>query len=222
MAQGSLGGYRFEFCPSLHGTGAARLLVELQVPGEHNVRNALAALAVADQMRLPLPKAVEALSEFKGAERRFEVRGEAGGVTIIDDYAHHPTEIRATLAAARMRYPGREIWAVWQPHTYSRTIALMDDFASALKQADHIIVTEVFASREAPRTDFSSTQVVRKIDHPDAHYSPDLAHAAVSLLARLHSGDVLVVLSAGDADQISTNVLAALQERSHPNVHLES
>jgi UDP-N-acetylmuramate--alanine ligase len=201
----SLPGRKFELHPA----------VNLRVPGKHNVQNALAALAVAHQMQLPVEEACRALSEFTGTGRRFEVRGEVNGITVIDDYAHHPTEIRATLLAARERYPGRILWVVWQPHTYSRTRTLLADFVYAFKQADHVIVSDVFAAREQPPEDgFSSLQVVTAMQHPDARYIPDLPQAAAYLVDRLVRGDVLLVLSAGDADQLSTDVLEQLKERS--------
>ncbi|MDO8942152.1 MAG: UDP-N-acetylmuramate--L-alanine ligase, partial [Desulfobacterales bacterium] len=114
--------------------------IELQVPGLHNVRNALAALALTHRLHLSLETAAAALGEFSGTARRFDLLGEAGGVTIYNDYAHHPTEIRTTLAAARQRHPNRRIWAVWQPHTYSRTRALFTEFANAFADADLVIV----------------------------------------------------------------------------------
>ena len=122
--------------------------VKLQVPGEHNVMNALGALAVADLLGLSLTEAALALGDFRGTSRRFDVRGEADGVLIVDDYAHHPTEIRSVLAAARTRYPQRNIWALWQPHTYSRTLTLQSDFVQSFGDADQVLVTEVYAARE--------------------------------------------------------------------------
>ncbi|MEW6092625.1 MAG: UDP-N-acetylmuramate--L-alanine ligase [Chloroflexota bacterium] len=187
--------------------------VSLQVPGHHNVRNALAVLTVVHLLGLDLAKAAQALADFQGTGRRFEVRGEAGGVTVIDDYAHHPTEIRATLAAARLRYPGRRLWAVWQPHTYSRTQALFDEFTRAFGDADEVLVTEIYASREA-KQDFSSRQVVEAMSHPAAHFSGELEETCRTLVSKLRPGDVLLVLSAGDADTVSETVLGALQERA--------
>ena len=195
-----------------------RPAVSLQVPGEHNVRNALAALSVAHLLGLQLDKAAQALAEYKGTGRRFEVRGESGGIVVIDDYAHHPTEIRATLAAARQRYPGHRLWALWQPHTYSRTRMLADDFAHAFEQADQVIVTAVYASREAPPSDgFSSLRVAEAMPHPGKHFAFTMSEATMLLLEYLDPGDVLLVFSAGDADQISTQVLEALQrmEENH-------
>jgi UDP-N-acetylmuramate--alanine ligase len=189
--------------------------VRLQVPGRHNVQNALAALAVAHQMHLPVDQAGTALSEFRGTGRRFEVRGEIKGITVIDDYAHHPTEIRATLSAARMRYPDNKLWVVWQPHTFSRTRMFFNDFVAAFEQADHVLVTEIYAAREKqPDDGFSSRQVVAAMTHPDVRYISDFSQAAMFLVDKLRPGDVLIVLSAGDADQISTKVEVLLKERS--------
>jgi UDP-N-acetylmuramate--alanine ligase len=180
--------------------------VVLQVPGRHNVSNALAALAVARSLGLDLGQAALALGQFTGTGRRFEVRGEVDGVTVVDDYAHHPTEIRATLSAARSRYPSSRIWAVWQPHTYSRTRTLFEDFIHAFGDADRVLVTEVYAAREAPQ-DFSSRQLVEAMPHPSAQFIPGLQEVSHYLLSNLRPGDVLLVLSAGDADQVSTDVL---------------
>ena len=184
--------------------------VELQVPGWHNARNALGALTVTQILDLPLADAAQALGQFTGTRRRFEVLGEANGIVIVDDYAHHPTEIRATLAAARTRYPSRRIWAVWQPHTYSRTRTLFNEFVAAFADADEVIVTEIFAARE-PKQDFSSKQVVEAMSRP-AHFIAGLTEVSNYLIKNLHPGDALLVLSAGDADQISTTVLTHLKE----------
>ena len=190
--------------------------VALQVPGRHNVSNALAALAVISLLNLPLVGAARALEQFKGAGRRFEVKGEAGGVTVIDDYGHHPTEIRATLSAARSRYPGRRIWAVWQPHTFSRTQMLFNEFTHAFGDADKVVVTEVYAARE-PKQDYSSERVVRSMSHPSVHFVAELKDVSNYLIVNLHPGDVLLVFSAGDADQVSAQVLASLQESEAQN-----
>lgn len=185
----------------------------LQVPGEYNVRNALAGLSVAHQLGLPLEQAAQALAEFRGTGRRFEVRGEFSGIVVIDDYAHHPTQIRATLAAARHRYPAHRLFALWQPHTYSRTRMLADEFAHAFDQADRVIVTEVYPSREAPPPDgYSSLRVAEVMEHPGKHFAHTLAEATMLLLEYLAPGDVLLVFSAGDADQVSAQVLEALRK----------
>lgn len=190
--------------------------VTLQVPGEHNVRNALAALAVAHALGCPLAPAVQALGTFNGTGRRFEVIGEPQGITLIDDYAHHPTEIRATLSAARSRYAGRRIWAVWQPHTFSRTRSLLHEFAGSFDLADEVIVTEVYAARES-NPGFSSSEVVAAMRHPSAQFVPGFAEVTAHLLNNLRRGDVLLVLSAGDADQVSAQVLRGLQEKEIAN-----
>jgi UDP-N-acetylmuramate--alanine ligase len=197
----------FTFRATILGESAK---VELMVPGKHNVLNALAALTVARQLDLPLPDVAQALGQFAGTGRRFEVRGEAKGITVIDDYAHHPTEIQATLAAARYRYPHSPIWVVWQPHTYSRTQMLLNDFANSFGNADEVIVTEIYPARE-PKQGFSSRKVVDAMQRP-AHYIAGLSEVSQYLITHLHPGDVLLVLSAGDADQVSTEVLAHLKE----------
>jgi UDP-N-acetylmuramate--alanine ligase len=200
----------FSFSASVLGKPA---MVELQIPGKHNVLNALAALTVTQLLGLPLAEAAQALGEFSGTGRRFEVRGEANGVVVIDDYAHHPTEIQATLAAARFRYPRSPLWVVWQPHTYSRTKTLLEDFANSFGTADEVVVTEVYPARE-PKQDFSSKQVVEAMPRL-AHFIAGLPEVSNYLITHLRPGDVLLVLSAGDADQVSTNVLARLKEIHH-------
>lgn len=184
--------------------------LRLQVPGRHNVLNALATLVVAGRLGVDFNPAREALEEFRGMGRRFEVRGEANGVTVVDDYGHHPSEIRATLAAARARYPGRVLWAVWQPHTYSRTRALLDEFAGAFADADHVVVTDIYASRERDTLGVSGDAVVARMRHPDARHIGAQAAVADDLLGRLRAGDVLLVFSAGDGPVISERVLAGL------------
>ncbi len=202
------GGFDFEATSNLFPQRAT-IPVSLQVPGRHNVQNALAALAVAGLMGLPPHEAAEALSEFRGTGRRFEVLGEVNEIVIVNDYGHHPTEIRATLAAARDRYPGRRLWAIWQPHTYSRTRALFDQFVRAFDQADQVIVTEVYASREA-RQDFTSAEVVASMRHPAVRFVPDLEQVTRYLLTHLRPGDVMIVFSAGDADRVAEQVYAGL------------
>lgn len=208
----ALGGFTFDAVVRLSGLVQYISTIELRVPGLHNVRNALAALTIAGLMNLTLKEAALSLGKFTGTGRRFEVKGEANGIIVIDDYAHHPTEIRATLSAARARYPGKRIWACWQPHTYSRTQTLFDEFVISFNDADEVVVSEVYAAREA-RQDFSAQQVVKAMRHPAAHFVASLDDIQEFLLAKLRPGDVLLVLSAGDADQVSRQVLAALQQR---------
>jgi UDP-N-acetylmuramate--alanine ligase len=184
--------------------------VSLQVPGIHNVQNAIAALAVTDQLAVSVAEAAKALASFRGTGRRFEIVGESRGVTVISDYGHHPTEIKATLSAARSRYPGREIWAVWQPHTYSRTKLLVEAFVCSFEDAHNVLVTEVFPAREPIDLEYSAKQVVEAMTHSNVHFIPVLSDTVDYLTHHLKVGDVLIVFSAGDADQICTQVLAAL------------
>ena len=184
--------------------------IQLDIPGEHNALNAAAALAALNEAAFPLEPAIRALRKFSGTGRRFDIQGIEKGITIIDDYAHHPTEIRSTLSAARCRYPDSPIWAVWQPHTYSRTRELMDEFVHAFSDCNHVIVTEIYRSREKVQ-DFSSREVVDLMQHPDVRQIAELKDVSVYLCDHLRSGDVLLVLSAGDADQISRDVLTYLK-----------
>jgi UDP-N-acetylmuramate--alanine ligase len=206
------GGFDFEVTTNLGIKDSSPVHVSLQVPGTHNVRNALAVLAIVGVLGLSAEAAAQALGEFTGTGRRFELRGEVDGIKIFDDYAHHPTEIRATLAGARARFPRARIWAVWQPHTYSRTKTLFLDFARAFKDADEVIVTEVYAARE-PRQDFTSAEIVSAMPHFSARYLKTLPEVTEYLLAQLKPGDVVLVLSAGDADQVCADVLRGLKER---------
>jgi UDP-N-acetylmuramate--alanine ligase len=210
LVPNQLGGFTFN--ASVLGVPVS---VGLQVPGRHNVSNALAALTVARLLDLPLDGAARALGSFRGTGRRFELRGESNDVLVIDDYAHHPTEIRATLSAARSRFPERRIWAVWQPHTYSRTQALFDQFTRAFEDADEVIVTEIYAAREASQ-EYSSLQVVEAMQKKPVHFIPGLKDVSNYLVSHLRPGDALLVLSAGDADQVSTDVLARLKKEGGP------
>lgn len=185
----------------------------LQLPGRHNLSNALAVTALMHLLGMPPNKVAEALASFSGTVRRFELRGESNGVTIIDDYAHHPTEIKATLSAARSRYAGRRIWAVWQPHTFSRTQALLEDFCAAFDDADQVLVTEIYPAREKPGS-FSASQVVERMAHPAVRFTPTLAETSRHLLQHVQPGDVVLVLSAGDADRIGGEVLQGLEKQA--------
>jgi UDP-N-acetylmuramate--alanine ligase len=187
--------------------------VSLQVPGEFNVLNALGALVVVDLLGLDVERAAKSLQEFSGAGRRFEVLGEAGGVLVIDDYGHHPTEIKATLAAARARYPKRRLWAVWQPHTYSRTQLLLAEFGTSFKDADQVIVTKVYAARETLPDGFSHKQIVDAIKNRKTHLVRELDETAGFLLEKVKPGDVVIVFSAGDAVEISALLYSTLKQR---------
>jgi UDP-N-acetylmuramate--alanine ligase len=187
-------------------------LVRIRLAGLHNVSNALAAIAVAEFLHIDFNVARNALSEFTGIGRRFEVKGEAHGITVIDDYAHHPTEIRATLAAAKRRYAGHPVWAMFQPHTYSRTRALLNEFAGAFTDADHVLVTDIYRSREVPDESVNAKQLVARMSHPDARYVPALPDAVKALLAEVKPGDILITLGAGDGNVVGEKVLEGLRK----------
>ena len=175
-------GYRFQAVKN----GQPLVEVSLQVPGQHNVSNALSALIVAEELELDLKACAQALQDFRGSGRRFEIMGEAQGVLVVDDYGHHPTEIKATLSAARARYPQKRIWAVWQPHTYSRSLQLLDAFGAAFPDADQVIVTKVYAAREQIPAGFTHQQILDAIQHPAARLSPEMMETADLLLDEVH------------------------------------
>lgn len=182
--------------------------------GGHNVANALAALAMADLCGVPPGVAVEALAGFDGVRRRLELRGQVGGVAVYDDYAHHPTEIAATLAAARLRAEGR-LWCVFQPHTYHRTRAFLDDFAVALAAADVAVLVDVYLppGRERDTLGVSSRDIVVRMPEGAARYIPDLAEAAAFVGQRAAAGDLVLTMGAGSVTRAAEWVLAALGER---------
>ncbi len=204
------GGFSFEVEVQMVDFPNTAADVQLILPGLHNVRNSLATLGITCLLGYPLESAALALSKFKGTGRRFEIKGEVDNIVVIDDYAHHPTEIRATIEAARVKFPSRRLWVVWQPHTYSRVQTLYQEFTTAFDGADQVIVSEIYAARE-PYQNFSAIQVVSKLKHPSARFIPTVEKISEYLISNLKSGDVLVVMSAGDADQISRNILKSLK-----------
>jgi UDP-N-acetylmuramate--alanine ligase len=185
----------------------------LRLPGHHNVRNALAAIAACQSLDVTFGEMYPALAEFGGVGRRFQVLGEVRGVTVVDDYAHHPTEIRATLNAARQRYAGRRLWAVWQPHTYSRTKMLMAEFVASFDEADRVTVLDIYPSRERDTLGIDSGQVVSQMNHADVEHIGRHEAAVTYILDRIRPGDVLLTLGAGDGDEVGRRVLARLEER---------
>jgi UDP-N-acetylmuramate--alanine ligase len=187
--------------------------IELAVPGEHNVLNLLGVFAVLYQLGYSPVKIASGLNAFEGTGRRFEIVSEINGITVIDDYAHHPAKIQATLAAARNRFPGKRIIAVWQPHTYSRTKALEEDFIQSFHNADLVVVSEIYASREKIEA-YTSETVALQITYTRSKYFRTLPEISKFLLSELKKDDVLIVLSAGDANQICTDVITGLNERS--------
>ena len=186
----------------------------MRLHGQHNVRNALAALAAVTQLGVAPSLALQALAEFRGARRRFELKGEAGGVTVIDDYAHHPAEVRATLAAARSRFGDRRIVVYLQPHTYSRTRALLDDWAAAFGDADIVLIGDIYAAREHDTLGIDAAAVARAIRQPKAHAAGGMEHAVAELSSVLAPGDVLLTLGAGDSYRVGEMVLEVLRAKS--------
>ena len=187
--------------------------VHLPIPGDHNAENALAALAVTvSECGVPFDVAKRALEGFAGTARRFEVLGEAQGVTVIDDYAHHPTQIRALLQAAMQRYPRRRRIAVWQPHTFSRVKALWDDFAGAFVGADRVLVLPIYAAREVDDDSVDHRRLAAALRHSTVEAAASLESAAASLQALASPGDVVLLMGAGDEYVVGERLLAALQD----------
>lgn len=202
---------------ALHGAAGARGegLIELGVPGAHNLMNALAAVAVGIELGVPFESIAAALAEFKGAERRFQVLGEEAGVTVIDDYGHHPTEIAAVIDAARASNPGRVVVA-FQPHRYSRTRDLLAEFGPALAKADQIVLTDIYAANEAPIEGVSGEMLRAEVDR----HAPGRVHLAASLdalearlAAMAQPGDLVITLGAGSICQSGPRVLERLRAR---------
>ena len=184
--------------------GAAQARVKLKVPGRHNILNALAAIAVAHELGVDLASCARALHDFRSSARRFEHRGSRDGVIVIDDYAHHPTEIEVNIAAARSRYPDHAIVAIWQPHTYSRVHQFWGEFIDAFRAADRVLVTPIYAAREAPLAGINSRALAAAINsRVEASYAPDFESAAAMLLASADRPAVALIFSAGDANQIA-------------------
>jgi len=183
-------------------------LVSLKVPGLHNVTNSMAAIAFADIAGLDRESAVNNLANFTGTDRRFEKKGEIGGVTIIDDYAHHPTEIKATLMAAK-NYPHKTLWCVFQPHTYTRTKAFLQDFADALSLADKIILADIYAAREKNTIGITSLDLKKRIDAlgKECYYFPTFDEIENFLLENCSQSDLLITMGAGDIVKVGESLL---------------
>ncbi len=194
-------------------------LARTRLPGLHNVRNVLAAVVVLAIVGIPFNELREALTEYHGVGRRFQVLGTEAGVTVIDDYAHHPTEIRATLQAARERYPEADIWAVFQPHTFSRLRALEKEFSTSFERADHVLVTEVFAAREELDPAYAGIEIAGRIVHPDVRFSPTFEHTSGTLFQEVSAGSVVITLSAGDGNQVGVLLLEKIKQNEGERGH---
>ncbi len=187
---------------------------ELAVPGMHNVSNGLAAIAVARELDVDLEVIRRSLKEFSGVQRRFQVKGEAKGVLVVDDYGHHPTEVRATLAAAKAAL-GRRVVCVFQPHRYTRTKHLLEEFFTAFNQADKVVILDIYAAGEQPIQGVSGKSVyegIKKYGHKDVLYIGDRDEAAMHLIETLRPGDLLITLGAGDVWKLGEAVLETLKK----------
>jgi UDP-N-acetylmuramate--alanine ligase len=183
---------------------------ELHVPGRHNVLNATAAVAIAHQLGISGEKIAEGLSHFRGVDRRFQLRGTARGVTVVDDYGHHPTEIRATLAAAR-ECGYKKIHVVFQPHRFSRTLDLMDRFKSAFVHADTVAVLPIYAASEEPIPGVTAERLAAAIEGPQVQFVADFPAAVAAVAAQAREGDLILTLGAGNVSQLAPQILAALE-----------
>ncbi|HEV2915499.1 MAG TPA: UDP-N-acetylmuramate--L-alanine ligase [Pyrinomonadaceae bacterium] len=188
--------------------------VSLRVPGLHNVYNSLAAIAVGLELEVPFAQIAEGLGEFTGAERRFQNKGEEAGVLVIDDYGHHPTEIKATLAAAKIGSSGRRMVVLFQPHRYSRTKDLMEEFARSFNNADVLFVSDIYAASEDPLDGITSevlTDAIKRYGHKNAHYIGALDKAAGVLRSQVRDGDLVITLGAGPVYRAGEQLLELLR-----------
>lgn len=183
-------------------------MIRLGVPGEHNVYNALAAIAAAKEMGISDEAIAAGLAAFLGTDRRFQKKGEIAGVTVIDDYAHHPQEIAATLSAAK-NYPHKKLWCVFQPHTYTRTKAFLDEFAEALSAADEVILADIYAARETDTLGVSSGMIAERIEKlgTPAQYFPTFDEIETFILSNCSTGDLLITMGAGDIVKVGERLL---------------
>ena len=185
--------------------------VHLSVPGLHNVRNAMAALGAGLALGCAVPTMAPGLSAFRGVERRFQRLGSGQGIEVVDDYAHHPTEVRATIAAARHAFPGRRLVLAFQPHLYSRTRDLQVDFAEALGAADVVLLCDIYGAREVPEPGVTSALIGDRITAGVLHWHGPRSHAAEALRAVVRAGDVVVTMGAGDITKTGPELLEALR-----------
>ena len=212
--------YRLEFLDAGKGSCFSRFQVvtaagplgpfELHVPGRHNVLDATAAVAIAHQLGVDSEKIAEGLNHFRGVDRRFQLRGKARGVTVVDDYGHHPTEIRATLAAAR-ECGYKKVHVVFQPHRYSRTRDLLERFRGAFADADTVIVLPIYAASEEPIPGVTGELLAAKIEGPQVQFAPDFSAAVAAVAAQAKNGDLILTLGAGSVNQLAPQILAALE-----------
>lgn len=190
--------------------------ISLHVPGLHNIYNSLAAIAIGLELEVPFATIKKALAEFTGVNRRFQFKGEAAGVIVVDDYGHHPTEIRATLVAAKLGAAGRRMVVLFQPHRYTRTQDLMDEFARSFNNADVLMVTDIYAASEDPIEGVSGESLVEAVSrfgHKDARHVGSVEDATRALLSEVHQGDMVITLGAGNVYRVGEKLVELLKER---------
>ena len=180
------------------------------MPGRHNVLNATAAVAIAHQLEVPADSIAAGIRNFRGVDRRFQLRGKARGVSVVDDYGHHPTEISATLAAAR-ECGFRRIHVVFQPHRYTRTADLMDRFATAFTDADSVFVLPIYAASEKPIPGVTAERLAERIEGPKVHFVADFPSAIEAVTAAANEGDLILTLGAGNVSQLAPQIVDALK-----------
>jgi UDP-N-acetylmuramate--alanine ligase len=191
--------------------------VSLSVPGWQNILNSLAVAALAFELDIPFSSLTSGLHSFGGARRRFSLVGEYAGVMVIDDYAHHPTEVKATLAAARSGWPDRRLICAFQPHRYSRTMILKDDFATAFDVADKVIITDIYAASEAPIQGISGKTIADLLPPAKTTYIEKKELIAATLAPELRAGDIVLTLGAGDIYTVGKELLSRLRMRENEN-----
>lgn len=194
-----------------HGAKIGQLV--LQVPGEHNLLNAAAAVAVGLHLELPINSLLDGLANFRGAGRRFELKGSANGVRVIDDYGHHPTEIDVTLAAAKRFAGDGRVLVIFQPHRYSRTKTFLDKFAKSLSVADQTWLLEIYAASEQPISDVTSEKIANQL--PNGKFEPNFLAVTESVVAEAKPGDVIITLGAGDVSSLGPVILEALDRKQN-------
>jgi len=215
--------YRLELLPNSPNSAFASFQIhtargslgpfELKVPGRHNILNATAAVAIADQLEIPAKKIAQGLASFNGVDRRFQLRGKANNIAVVDDYGHHPTEIRATLSAAR-ECGYRQIHVLFQPHRYTRTRDLFEDFTQAFALADTVTILPIYAASEDPIPNVTAELLAASMKSTPAHYAPDFPSAIAQIAALAHRGDLILTLGAGSVSQLAPQILAALEPHS--------
>ncbi|MEM7531577.1 MAG: UDP-N-acetylmuramate--L-alanine ligase [Chloroflexota bacterium] len=205
----AIAGQGYEAALQVSGEDGNQGILRLHVPGLHNLRNAMAAYLVAVHCGVLAEDACTSLSNFRGTARRFEHKGTRDGVTVIDDYAHHPSEIETTLAGASKQYPNQRIWAVFQPHTFSRTKNMVTEMASSFDSADQVLVLDIYAAREIDDGSIHASDIVAASHHTAIHHVPSFESAVEVLCSETTEGDVIITLGAGDGYLVGELFLSA-------------